>query len=1014
MKRKLYWMLALLGLATGSVWGQGVTTASLSGTVSDNQGELLPGATVVAIHGPTGARYGAVTNVEGRYNLQGLRIGGPYTLEISFVGYNSDTRKGLYLQLGVRQNLDATLAPSTTQLSEVEIVANGAEDRTGASTSLSEEVLTQLPTIARSAQDFTRLTPQADGISFGGRNNLYNNFSLDGSIFNNSFGLDVATPGGQTDAQPVSLDAIEQITVTLAPFDVRQSGFTGAGVNAVTRSGSNTIQGSAYYFFRNNSLAGQSVAGEEAPNLQFGTSQTGFRIGGPIIKNKVFFFLNAEAERRDQLAHGFVAEGSATEGAETNVDVNELDAVRQHLLDNYGWDPGRYEGYNHQTLNNKIIAKIDWNINENHDFVARFNFLDSWKDILPNPEAIGGRGPTPFRLPFENSSYRIHNDIFSYVGELNSRWDNATNRVLVGYTAFRDFREPWSTLRSDGFFPTIDIWDNFNGVTHITAGSEMFSTGNVLNQDVFQFTNDFTYFVGDHSLMAGVNYENFRFENSFNLFFYPWVVYGSVDDFLNDSPLFSVGTGPTEDASDLNALVAARSGNEFSLVVPNVGLLGVYLQDEWQVSDQLNLTLGFRMDVPIYRTEIAADPVVQSYDGWRDENGNSVSFDPSVLPDPVPLFSPRIGFNYDVKGDRSFVLRGGTGIFTGRIPFVWLGNQASNAFLNEGFNTFQVNATAEDFRFPQVWKTNLAADVVIGNGWNLTGEVIYGKDVNAIVHRNYTMAAPTATLSGSGDTRPIFQGNEANTYNNPDFPNSGIDAGAIVLDNTDQGYQLSATASLSKTFDFGLTANIAYSYLDSRDLTSIPAEIAADAFQRNPVVGNPNLPQFSWSRYGLQHRIVGGASYRRVYAGGKLATSLGAFYEIGQGRRYSYVYAGDLNRDNSGANNNDLLYVPMNAGDINFGTVDDDGNAVEATDAAAQWQALDAFINQDPYLSTRRGDYAERNGATLPWFAQMDIKLLQDVILGNGNTQHRFQVSLDILNVGNQITDAPAVADQVA
>ena len=1006
MMKRLLGLLFLLGSVTTSVFGQGVTTSSIAGTVTDEKGELLPGASVVAVHEPTGARYGAVTNVEGRYNLRGLRVGGPYTVEISFVGFSTEKFNKLSLQVGVSLEIDATLKEASTQLSEVEIIADASADQTGAATSLGEETLTRLPTIARSASDFTRLTPQSDGLSFGGRNNLYNNFSLDGSIFNNSFGLDVATPGGQTDAQPVSLDAIEQITVTLAPFDVRQGGFTGAGVNAVTRSGSNQMQGSVYHFFRNQNLAGSQVNGMEAPNLNFGTTQSGFRLGGPIIKNKLFFFINAEAERREQLAHGFVADGSPLSGSVTNVDYTEISAVRDHLLNNYGWDPGAFEGYNHQTFNNKLIAKVDWNISDQHDFVFRFNYLDSWKDILPHPEAIGGRGPTPFRLPFENSSYRIHNDILSFVGELNSRGDNFTNRLLVGYTAFEDVREPWSVLSGQGYFPTIDIWDGFNGVTHITAGSEMFSTGNLLNQNVFQFTNDFTYFVGDHSLTGGVNYEDFTFENSFNLFFYPWVVYGSVADFLADAPLFSVGTGPGEDASDLNGLVSSRAGNEFRVVDVAVGLLGLYVQDEWNVSDNFNVTLGLRADIPLYRSSIPTDPVVASFNGWVDENGESADFDPSQYPDAVPLFSPRVGFNWDAKGDGSIILRGGTGIFTGRIPFVWLSNQASNAFLNEGFSTFQVNGTAENFRFPQVWKTNLAADVSVGEGWKMTGELIYGKDVNAIVHRNYTMLAPTGTLSGTGDTRAIFQGNEANIYDNPTYPASGIDAGAIVLDNTDQGYQLSATASISKSWASGLQANVAYSYLESRDLTSIPAEIAADAFQRNPVVGNPNQPQFSWSRYGLRHRIVGGASYRFSYANGLLGTSVGAFMEIAEGGRYSYVYAGDLNRDNSGANNNDLLYVPTDASDIFFGTVDGAGVGTVAADAATQWSALDAFIEQDPYLSTRRGDYAERNGATLPWFAQLDLKVLQDVAFMAGDTKHRFQLSLDILNVGNLINNS--------
>ncbi|HFB61575.1 MAG TPA: hypothetical protein ENJ69_01195 [Bacteroidetes bacterium] len=428
----------------------------------------------------------------------------------------------------------------------------------------------------------------------------------------------------------------------------------------------------------------------------------------------------------------------------------------------------------------------------------------------------------------------------------------------------------------------------------------------------------------------------------------------------------------------------------------------MYAQDEWHINDRFNLTYGLRIDVPMYFNKIpetAATDVVKNFDGWVDENGNPVKVNSTKWPKSEILWSPRVGFNWDVKGDKTIQLRGGTGIFSGRIPFVWLGNQASNAGINPGY-TFQVNATATNFRWPQVWKNDLAVDMDLGNNWMVTVETMYSKDINAVIHHNYNMKPPTGQLSGTGDNRKIFSGfPEVNIYSSSPGAIGFLDAGTIVLDNSKKGMQFNFTAKVSKSWDFGLNFMAAYTYLNSKDITSIPAEIAADAFQRNPVVGNPNQSMYSWSRYGLKHRIISSASYRIHY--GRFASTFSFFYEAGKGNRYSYVYAGDLNKDN--IINNDLLYVPADQSDIHFGTVDANGNGVEASDAATQWAALNAFINQDAYLSTRRGKYAERNGAMLPWYGQLDFKFLQDIIVDK-NKKHKFQISLDILNLGNMIS----------
>ncbi|MCX2743928.1 TonB-dependent receptor [Mangrovivirga sp. M17] len=992
-------------LVSSSAFAQGLTTSSISGEVYDMMAEPLPGASVIAIHEPTGTKYGVATLPDGSFKIPNMKVGGPYNITVSFVGFIPETLQLEKLQLGENFSFTIALMEESTTLGEVEVVASRNDDaeQTGAATYVKGEQLRELPSIARSQQDFTRLTPQSDGLSFGGRNNLYNNFSLDGSVFNNSYGLDVPTPGGQTGAQPVSLDAIDQIQVSLAPFDVRQGGFTGAGINAVTRSGTNEISASAYHFFRNENFVGDQVSGTSVPNLDFKTNTSGFRVGGPIIKNKLFFFVNGEIERRNELATGFVAGTSENQGDPNAATVSESDiiAVQQHLRNNWGYDPGAYQGYFHETYNDKILLKLDWNINDKNNFSIRYNYLKSWKDILPHPEALGGRSPEPFRLAFENSSYRIHNNINSVIAELNTQFSNKLfNKLVVGYSAFRDYREPKSAP-----FPTIDIL-NDRGQVAIYAGSEFFSTENRLDQDIFQINDNLTFIRDKHMITVGTNFEYFAFENSFNLFYYPWVTAFSVQDFLNDDFVYFAGD-PNAQTGDFNQDVIESNKNPLNITNVKVAQWALYVQDEISVSNKLNLTAGLRVDIPLYFSDINGDPRVDNYDGWVDENGNPASFNASEWPDSKLLWSPRLGFNYKPLETDKIVLRGGTGIFTGRIPFVWLGNQAANARFLPGY-TFQVNATAEDFRFPQVWKTNLAVDYKTDNNWEFTGEILYGKDVNAVVHRNYNMNVPTERLSGTGDERLIFTDfSDVNIYSSEPDAVTFLDAGAILLDNTNKGYQFNVTGQVKKAFDNGLNFMAAYTYLDSRDLTSIPAEIAADAFQRNVVAGNPNNPDYSWSRYGMEHRFIASLNYGKTYANDKFRTSIGMFYEIGSGGRYNMVYAtapdatASINGDN--ITFNDLIYIPANQNDINFGTVDGTGVGIEAANAAEQWAALDAYISENDYLDSRRGDYFERNGGQLPWFAQLDIKILQDFnFLTNGKT-NTIQLSVDILNFGNMI-----------
>ena len=987
---------------------QGVTTSAIKGLVLDAKGQPLPGATVVATHLPSGTTYGNATRDNGQFDLLNMRIGGPYEIKVSFVGYETFVQNNVQLVLGKTFETRITISEGTGQKLDEVLVRGNRDgqinpDRTGAVTNISATAIRTLPTISRSQEDFTRLTPQASGQSFGGRNTLYNNFSLDGSIFNNSFGLDSPTPGGQTNSQPVSLDAIEQIQVSLAPYDVRQGGFTGAGINAVTKSGTNAIKGTAYTYFRNQGLIGKKVEGATIDNPSLKFNQTGFALGGPIIKNKLFFFVNGEVTRQTDPGQTFrsatsAGEATAAQNGQLNgvsrVQQADLQAIRDRLTSVYGYDPGTFQGFNYRTYSDKILAKIDWNINPQNTFSIRYNYLKSYREQGPHPIAIApsSRVPGVNTLQFANSGYTINNNLNSVVAELNSTFGGGkfSNKAQASFSAFRDFRE----LPAGKFFPQIDITQG--GTTYTTVGTEQFSANNTLNQNILQLTDNLSYFAGKHIFTAGVNYERFNFINGFNLQRYGYQRLELADFFANTRP--GTPANPNPNFLDLNGQAATGGTAPIKQVDVTVAQLGLYVQDEYQASQALKLTLGVRADVPIYGTDVAPNAQIAGKT-FLDASGQPVKVDVSELPKSTPLFSPRFGFNYTSQGDGAKTqVRGGTGIFTGRIPFVWISNQASNATFGD-FYTFQINSTGRNFKFPQVWRTNLAVDHELPGGIVGTVEAIFSKDRNAVVHRNYNLVTPTQQLAGA-DNRLIYpaSGPRLNSFTGPNGQFTFLDAGVIALENTNQGYQYSLTGQLRKEFTNGFYASAAYTYAQAKDITSNPGEIAGDAFQRLPVVGNTNQPQLSYGDFGLQHRVIAAAGRRFAYANDKLATTVGLVFEAGQGNRFSYTYAGDLNRDGIGGN--DLIFVPANQGQINL--VPYTNAAGQVVSAAQQWQQLDAYIGQDKYLSSRRGDYAQRNGAISPWYTQLDAKLMQDfTVATNSGKKNTLQVSFDILNLGN-------------
>ena len=974
-KNILFYLILFFSLSLSAQ----TTTSKINGIITDTAGENLFGANIVALHTPTGTVSGTTALDNGRYALSNLRIGGPYTISVSYLGYKSKKITNVFLTLGKTTNINVVLSEDSNTLEEI-VISSGKNtvfnnDRTGAQTSIRSKDLRTLPTISRSAADFTRLDPSASGGSFGGRNDQFNNFTLDGSIFNNPFGLDAATPGGQTASQPVSLDAIEQISVSTAPYDVTLSGFTGASVNAVTKSGTNAVIGTVYGFFRNQDFTGGKIKGESifVPNLT--QSQTGVSIGAPIIKDKLFVFVNFEKDERSDLGQSWLPNTGSNAINESRVLKADLDEV-QSALAGIGYETGAYEGFTHNSNSTKGLFKLDWNMNKDNRLSFVYNFLNASRDLPAHPTALGFRGPSSQMLQFENTGYQINNNLNSFLIELNSTIsNNITNKLQAGYTHFDDFRTPKSTP-----MPAFRIQDG-NGGNYIIAGHEPFSIHNKLDQKVFQITNNLNINKGNHNYTIGFSFEKFEFDNSFNL-----GAYGLGDDrgyvgafggdFANMAAFRTgISSGLLADAfaAAQNTFNDKNTNDSWALAETNVGQFALYAQDDWNVNDNFKLSYGVRFDKPLFfdSAQKAQEVIDKSFylpetPYTNPATGETVLFDSTQMPNNNFLISPRIGFNWDVNGDSTLQLRGGSGLFTGRFPFVWLGNQIGNP------NAYYYQVVDPNFKFPQVWRTSFGVDMQLKDGTILTTDVFYTKDINGAHVQNWGLSNPTGTLGGV-DNRPIY--NDADKGNN-----------AYVFTNSNKGRTLNLTFKGQKTFDNGLYVMAAYNYLDSQDVNSIEAEITGDAFDFNPILSNANNATLANSRYGDNHRFIGVASKSWSYGSNKKwSTTVSSFYELAKGGRFNYTYAGDINND--GSNLNDLIYIPTTSeiSQMQFGNTNDASN-------------LDNFIKQDAYLKGRRGQYAERYAALAPWRAKMDVKFIQNLKLKNNNS---LEFSIDVLNFGN-------------
>jgi hypothetical protein len=995
-----------------------VTTATISGVVKDTKGAVLGSATITVEFPDAGIKQVLITKSDGRFTVPNLRVGGPYKVTVNHVSHQQAVSENIFLELGLNNTIEFVLQESAKELGNVTVASRSKifdDKRTGASTNISNRQLRTLPTISRSADDFLRLSPSAsatyNGLSFGGRNGQYNNFSLDGAVFNNPFGLDAPTPGGQTNAQPISLDAIEQIQVNLAPYDVTQAGFTGAGINTVTKSGSNRFTGTTYLFFRNESLTGKKVSGSKLVVPDLSQLQAGFALGGALKKNKLFYFLSFETEQRKDGASSYVAQNGANAGKTNTSRVLESDliAVSSILKNRFNYETGTYQNFTHDQTNFKWLAKLDWNISQVHKLSFTYNGLDAKKDKPAHPSAIGRRGPDYTTLQFQNSGYEIVNKLNSFGTELKSNFKgNAANKLRIVYTTFRDSRNPFSTP-----FPVVNI--SKNNTRYIVAGHEPFSINNRLNQDAFQITNDFNLYKKNHSFTFGASFESFKFANSFNLTGYGPTLFWDTDiqtfkDSVPAGGALVFGAYPLD--VDVNYAKNRAAADKWSWYYLTVGQFSTYAQDEIQAGKNFKLTIGLRMDMPVYfenkfKYESPNFNGAGNYTGTTDffsptfsntdnltlfdadgkpiQNGPGKALDNTKLPTRKPLFSPRVGFNWDVKGDKSLQLRGGSGLFTGRFPFVWLGNHIGNPF------SFFYCVTDANFKWPQVWRTNIGTDFRIKSGTIFTVDVAYTKDVNAMMVRNYKLGTPAGVLnSGTGDKRSVYlpanQGAN-NTY---------------VFTNTKEGYQFNLSLQAQQTFKKGLYAMAAYNFGIAKDASSISAEISSDAFDRNPILNNANKAINSNSLYGNKHRFIAAVSKSYAYGRGKKwGTTVSLFSSWTSGNRFAYVYGGDINNDGTGTN--DLLFVPTDSEIDNMTftpLLDVNGNI---QNQAAQRTAFKNFIAQDKYLGGLRGQYTEKYGGESPWYSQLDLRILQDLIL-NAKTKQSLQFSIDVVNLGNLIS----------
>jgi hypothetical protein len=971
-----------------------VTTSSISGRATDANNEAIIGATVQAVHEPSGAYYGGVTNTDGHYTIQGMRVGGPYKVEISYIGYETAAFTGITLKLGGTTDISVKLKESSELLGEVVIFGQSGVDasKTGAAMSMNAEQIGRMPSITSSIADILRLNPQISissngAMSFAGTNNRYNSFQIDGAMNNDVFGLTAnGSNGGQAGAQSVSMETIEQIQVNVAPYDVRQSGFTGGAINAITKSGTNTFHGSVYGFGNNQSLIGKKYLMMNGESSEAYDKQSEYRagvtLGGPLIRNKLFFFANYESANKTYPdAYGLGAAASrvdAEQAKEILANVKEQ-AQAQGVTYNGGFsDSDVY------TKSDKAGVKLDWNINDRHKASLRWSMVSARQLNMSS---------TATNLNTSDYAYDFVSRTNSFIAELQSRLsDKVSNEFRASFVRVRDRRDPGNP------FPMISIANIGGGSVNI--GNERSSMLNGLNQDIWSFTDNLTLYQDDHTFTFGTHNEFSNFTNLFIQDAYGTYNFNNMDDFL---------AGKINQYRFSQANVAVTGDPHWEAAF-SAGQLGFYAQDKWNASDKLDLTLGIRMDIPLFFDTPAENAGFNGYaasKGWGYQTNRKLS--------SSPLFSPRLGFRYTIDNDSRFILRGGAGIFTGRVPFVWLSNNFSNTGIQlSSYNTSAtgdlslildpnkqtananklaaggsqlINVFAKDFKFPQTMRVNLGLDVEwAGIDW--TAEAIYSKTLNDILYQELAYDPNGKTVaqtypSLSFDQRPMFEnvtGGSAYSH-------------IYALSNTNKGYSYNLSLKGEKKLDIGLDLMASYTFTRSKSVNSGTSSVAQSNWNYNYTRSNPNDPELGFSAFNFPHRINASVFYHKSYAK-SWTTVAGLIYTGSSGAPYSIYSYGDLNGDSS--NSNDLIFIPTDA--------QIDQMLFEATSnytVDAQKAGMKAWIANDPYLSKHRGEYYERYADNEKFEHHFDFHLAQKYSFHTGGTLHSLELALDILNIGN-------------
>lgn len=1004
MQKKLHLLIAMMLFIVSSAMAQ-VTTSSLAGKITlEGTGEEVIGATVQAVHVPSGTKYAAVTNADGRYSIQGMRAGGPYTVTVSYIGAQTKEFNNIALSLGETYSLSVWLNEDAKMLSEVNVIgmAGLSASRTGAAETISGDRIRELPSINHSVADIARINPfvkvtEGGAMYFAGSNNRYNAIQIDGAMSNDVFGLTRnGTNGGQAGTQAFSMETIDQLQISIAPFDVRQSGFTGGSVNAITKSGTNDFHGSVYSYFQNGNLVGDRYVrhdGKDSSDYGDMTDYTwGATLGGPIVKDKLFFFANYErASKEFDNAYSTNNGMSKVDFTEAQAILNEVKAMAAKQGINYQGVLGTPKEYSYS---DKVGLKLDWNINDRNHASLRWSMVDAKQ----NNNTSGA-----YSLVTNDYAYDFISKTNSLVFELNSRiGKNMNNEFHASWVSVRDKRNPGAA------FPMISISNVGNGTLNI--GNERSSMANALNQDVYTITDNFTFNFGNHALTLGTHDEFYKFGNLFCQDFYGSYFFDSPDDFRNFKlKRFRYGQG-----------VVANVGTTRWIPEFAAGQLGFYVQDKWDVTDRLNVTLGIRADLPImFDTPLEN----KQFNKWAQEHNYDVKTNQKLS--VKPMFSPRLGFRYDILGNNNLVLRGGVGVFTGRIPYVWLSNNFSNNgiaqlsydsnsdkdnlgnikfILNpskvgenlpvgaDGAPAFQaqtINVFKKDFRFSQQLRADLAVDIIGPWGIKWTLEGIYSKTLNDIMVKKLSIEETGKTWSEqygvkTGDNRPMFSTMRKT-------------ATVYMLENVSEGYSYSASIRAEKNFNFGLDLMASYTYGKSMTINNGTASTAASNWQYNYTHRNPNKPELAKSNFNVPHQVTVSAFQhikwnKRVGRTFDNVTTIGLIYTGNSGSPYSVFVNGDVNGDGG---YNDLMYIHTDA-------------EIDALVAAKLFDAKQAatykeWLANQKYLSKHRGEFFDRNADNEEWENRLDLHFDHKFGFKIGKEIRYLQIGLDVLNFTNML-----------